>query len=119
HDNGIGIHSVDGDVTIENGSGEIRGRRGDGITANADGAVTVNNGRRGNIRGDDAAISVDAQSAEINSRGQIRGSGSDDPTIRVTTTDGATINNKRGGTIRGDAFAKTEGIVAERRRAHK
>src|SRR6185437_13039188 len=55
HDNGIGIHSVDGDVTIENGSGEIRGRRGDGITANADGAVTVNNGRRGNIRGDDAA----------------------------------------------------------------
>src|SRR6185312_9978714 len=75
------------------------------------GDVTVDNGRRGSIRGSDSAIQIDAESAEINSAGLIRGSGTSDPTIKLSTEDGATINNNRGGRIVGHDYSPTDIIV--------
>lgn len=108
-----GVHAddVDGNVTIDNGSGSIRGRRGDGIDVSANGNVTVNNGRRGRITGADSAIQIEAQSAEINSSGLIRGSGDGDATIKLKTKDGATINNERRGRIVGRHYNPTDLIV--------
>jgi hypothetical protein len=110
-DDGVHADDVDGNVTIDNGSGSIRGRRGDGIDVSANGNVTVNNGRRGRITGADSAIQIDAQSAEINSAGLIRGSGNGDATIKLKTKDGATINNDRGGRIVGRHYDPTDLIV--------
>lgn len=110
-ENGIFIWGAGSDVTINNGDGSIRGRNDNGIFVSADGTVTINNGEDGLIRGATSAIAIDAQTAEINSDGVIRGSGVSDATINVTTVDGATINNNAGGTIRGDAYAPTDLIV--------
>jgi hypothetical protein len=108
-----GIHAddVDGNVRVDNGSGSMRGRRGDGIDVSADGQVTIDNGGRGRITGQDSAIQIDAESAEINSAGLIRGSGTSDPTIKLSTEDGATINNAHGGRIVGHDYAPTDLIV--------
>ena len=109
-----GIHTddVEGDVRVDNGSGSIRGRHGDGIDVSTDEMATVNNGFHGRITGRDSAIEIEAGQAEINSSGLIRGSGEDDPTIALSTEDGATINNKHGGLIVGDGYAPTSLIVA-------
>jgi len=108
-----GVHAddVDGDVSIDNGSGSIRGRRGDGIDVSANGSVTIENGRRGRITGADSAIQIDAQSAEINSAGLIRGAGDGDATIKLKTKDGATINNDRTGRIVGRHYDPADLIV--------
>ena len=108
---GIHAEDVDGNVRIDNGSGSIRGRRGDAVDVSADGNVTVNNGWGGRITGADSAIQIDAGSAEINSAGLIRGSGTGDPTIKLSTEDGATINNYRGGRIVGRHYDPTDLIV--------
>ncbi|AGK57503.1 outer membrane autotransporter barrel domain-containing protein [Hyphomicrobium denitrificans 1NES1] len=111
---GVHVDDVDGNVRADNGSGSIRGRRGDGVDISADGNATVNNGWRGRITGTDSAIQIDAGSAEINSAGLIRGSGSSDATIKLSTEDGATINNYRGGRIVGRHYDPMDLIVEAR-----
>ncbi len=99
-DDGIKVDHVDGGVTVDNNYGVIRGRNDAGVDISADGAVTVNNGA-GSIRGRTNAIAIDADTAEINSSGLIRGSGIFNPTILLSTENGATLNNNKGGLIRG------------------
>lgn len=109
----ISIDDVNGDIAIYNHRGTIYSSDGDGIDiSDADGQVTIENGR-GSIRGDESAIAIEAQSVVINSRGLIRGEGTDgSPTISVDTESGATINNGRRGLIRGDDRSSDELIVA-------
>lgn len=112
-DDAINIYDVwQGDVTIYNDEGTIRAWHGDAIViGDVDGSVYIYNGE-GSIRGADHAISIEAEWAEINSEGTIRGEGSEDyPTIRLATEDGAVINNDAGGVIRGDDYASTDLIA--------
>lgn len=99
-DNGIKVAGVDGNVSVENDDGSIRGHRGAGVDVKANGAVTIDNGS-GTIRGRTNAITIDAETAEINSSGLIRGSGWSAPVIALATDAGATINNNDGGVIQG------------------
>jgi len=97
---GIRIDYAEGDVRIDNTYGVIRGRSGDGVDISADGAAIINNGA-GAIRGRTNAISVAADTAEINSSGLIESGSIFRPTILLSTENGATLNNEGGGLIRG------------------
>lgn len=99
-DDGIKISDVEGNAAVENDYGSISGRRDAGVDIEADGTVTIDNGS-GTIRGRTNAIAIDADTAEINSSGLIRGSGWSAPVIALATASGATINNNDGGVIRG------------------
>lgn len=112
-DDGIRLSRVDGDVWIGNDGGMIRGRRGTGVDVRADDFVTIDNGN-GTIKGRKSAISIQAESATINSSGLIEGGGRHGVAIELSTEEGATINNNAEGLIR-SSRGLTDDLIVEAR----
>ncbi len=112
-DDGIKLSRIDGDVWIGNDGGRIEGRRDTGIDVRADGAVTIDNGD-GTIKGRKGAISIQADTATIDSSGLIEGGGRYGAAIKLSTEHGATINNYAEGLIRGSRRL-TDDLIVEAR----
>ncbi|RUP09839.1 autotransporter domain-containing protein [Hyphomicrobium sp.] len=112
-DDGIKLSRIDGDVWIGNDGGRIEGRRDTGVKVRADGSVTIDNGD-GTIKGRKGAISIQADSATINSSGLIEGGGRHGVAIELSTGDGATINNYAEGLIRSSRGLTADVIIEAR-----